>query len=85
MFFKENRSNRFDLHFNSQIEKSDEPTVQPDGDEIEPTYETEVRHESIDQFKKELGFYEDLYKQRYRTTNYSDFYYNNVSSTPIIQ
>ena len=48
MFFKENRANRFDLHFNSQIEKSDEPTVQPDGDEIEPTYENEVRHESID-------------------------------------
>jgi len=39
--------------------------------EIEPTYETEMRHSSVNSFKKANGLFVDNFKLNYATKNFS--------------
>ena len=53
---------------------ANEETKEPEADvgpEIEPTYETEMQHKSVSQFKKAVGLFADNYKLNYAITNYS--------------
>ena len=44
------------------------PESEPD---IEPTYETEMKHASIDHFKNSMGLFVDNFKLSFATTNFS--------------
>ena len=85
MFFKPNRANRLDIHWNSKKHLDEvagaaageqpaaaEEAKQAEGDqpaepEIEPTYETERRHENVSAFKKAMGLHVDNFKLNYAT------------------
>lgn len=45
--------------------------TEPEVPEIVPTYETEKKHTSVNQFKKSMGLHVDNYKLNYATTNFS--------------
>merc|ERR1711998_292212 len=100
LFFKENRANRFDMHWNSQphikqaaegasgAETTAETTQaaaqeggaaqqeeakfeeSPSEPDIEPTYESEKQHRSVNQFKKSLGLFVDNFKLNYATKEF---------------
>ena len=48
-----------------------DPLALARSEEIEPTYETELRHANVSQFKKAMGLFVDNYKLNYATAIYS--------------
>ena len=46
-------------------------TTEPEVPEVVPTYETEMKHANLNQFKKSMGLFVDNYKLNYATTNFS--------------
>ena len=54
-------------------EKPDENAAAAQSEEPEhvPTYVTEKKHQSVNQFKKSMNLFVDNYKLNYATTNFS--------------
>jgi len=46
------------------------PAVDSTPDPV-PTYETELKHQTVNHFKKSMGLFVDNYKLAYATTNFS--------------
>lgn len=85
IFFQQDRANRLDIHWNSELhikqtaegtapEEVKEPEAAAAAEaevaepEVQPTYETEKRHESIAAFKQSMGLFTDNYKLNYAST-----------------
>ena len=75
LFFQEGRANRLDMHWNSQSQKPDEEVkeAEPAADNVateeepQPTYETEFKHSSVNQFKMSMGLFRDNFMHNYAT------------------
>ena len=86
LFYQPNRANRFDMHWNSQphMQQKQQPEEeekkgedeQPSAtetteEEIVPTYETELRHPSVAQFKMSMSLFADNYKLNFASNKFN--------------